>query len=331
MSERPLRLAVALNGYGLDHWAEDGGHRDILPWDDLRGLAQQAEGLGFERIFVPEIGGREAFSTLAGLGLATDHIGLATGVVRLDSPDTFYVSRGLTTLGMAASSLDEMVDGRLTLGVGSSASIDRTRKLLRALREVVAGGEGFISEPELTWASGQTHWVMAPRRVPIFLAALGPRMVSLAGEVADGAILNWCTPERVARAREAIPRRDGFTLAVYVRLCLSPVDHHAAEALKVAVSRYIPMPHYRRQFELMGLGPLVDQALRGAEIPLDPVGRVPDELVEAVCISGDPAQARGRLDEYGNAGADLVVVYPVPARDAVSSITGTMMAAAPEA
>jgi alkanesulfonate monooxygenase SsuD/methylene tetrahydromethanopterin reductase-like flavin-dependent oxidoreductase (luciferase family) len=316
------RLAVVLNGYGLDHWEKDGGHRDLLGWDDLRGLARLAEDLGYEAIFAPEISGREAFSTLAGFARETDRIRLATGVVPLRARD-------LLTLGMAASSLDEMSGRRFTLGVGSQASIERTRETIRALRDVVAGDEGIRSGPDGPWATGQLDWHTNPRRIPLWLAGLGPRMVDLAGRAADGVLLNWCTPERVAAARKAIPRRGGFTMAVYVRACLAHVDDAASAALKVAAARYLHLPPYARQFEAMGLGAEVRaarEALRGDQSPEE---AVPDRVVESTCVLGDRESAIDRLGLYADAGADLVAVYPVPAREAVSSLSGTMMAVAP--
>jgi alkanesulfonate monooxygenase SsuD/methylene tetrahydromethanopterin reductase-like flavin-dependent oxidoreductase (luciferase family) len=316
------RLAVVLNGYGVDHWEKDGGHRDLLGWDDLRGLVHLGEDLGYEAIFVPEIQGREAFSTLAGFAGETDRIRLATGVVPLRARD-------LMTLGMAASSLDEMSGGRFVLGVGSQAGIDRTRDTLRAVHEVLEGNEGILAGPDGPWATGRLDWHRSPRRMPVFLAALGPRMVDLAGQAADGVLLNWCTPERVAAARKAIPRREGFTVAVYVRACLAHVDDAATAALKVAAARYLHLGHYARQFEAMGLGAEVRAAHQTLQGDRSPEEAVPDRLVQATCVFGDRESAIKRLGAYAEAGADLVAVYPVPVREAVSSISGTMMAVAP--
>lgn len=316
------RLAVVLNGYGVDHWEKDGGHRDLLGWDDLGSLARLAEDLGYEAVFVPEIRGREAFSTLAGFAGETGRIRLASGVVPLRARD-------LLTLGMAASSVDEMSGGRFVLGVGSQSGIDRTRETLRAIRAVVEGNEGILSGPDGPWSTDRLDWHVNLRRMPIFLAALGPRMVELAGQVADGVLLNWCTPERVATARKAIPRREGFTVAVYVRACLAHVDDAATAALKVAAARYLHLGHYARQFEAMGLGAEVRAAHEALQGDLSPEEAVPDRVVEATCVFGDRESALHRLGEYAEAGADLVAVYPVPAREAVSSISGTMMAVAP--
>jgi alkanesulfonate monooxygenase SsuD/methylene tetrahydromethanopterin reductase-like flavin-dependent oxidoreductase (luciferase family) len=180
--------------------------------------------------------------------------------------------------------------------------------MLQALRGLVAKGQGHDAE-----RAYETDWLTDARPVPIYLAALGPRMTALAGELADGVILNWCTPERVAEARAAIPPSGGFTVVVYVRACLSHIDEHAGEALRFAASRYADMEPYRRQFEAMGV--------RASS---------PDAIVAQVCVQGEREAARRRLQEYAEAGADLVVVYPVPAGEAVSSLTGTLMAAAPD-
>ncbi|MGH2693104.1 MAG: LLM class flavin-dependent oxidoreductase [Actinomycetota bacterium] len=290
MSGGSLRLAVALNGYGLER---RDGSREVLAWDEIAGLARLAEELGYEAIFAPEIAGWEAFTLLTGIGAHTERIGLTSGVVPLSARDP-------SRLAMGAASLQELSGGRFTLGLGSRESIERTKAALVELRGLIDEGRG-------------TDWVGAPRPTPVYLAALGPRMTELAGQAADGVILNWCTPERVAAARAAIPRREGFTIAVYVRACLSHVDEHAAEALRIAASRYASMESYRRQFEAMG----VDAS--------DPAA-----VAARTCVAGEWDAAIARLREYAEAGADVVVVYPVPAGEAVSSLTGTLMAAAPK-
>ncbi|MCA1848959.1 MAG: LLM class flavin-dependent oxidoreductase [Actinobacteria bacterium] len=283
------RLAVALNGYGLEG---PDGSREVLPWYEVASLARFSEELEYESVYAPEIAGWEAFALLSAIAGVTERVGLVTGVVPLGARDP-------QRLAMATASLQEVSAGRFTLGVGSREPMEATGARLGELRELIARGRS-------------TDWAHAPRPAPIFLAALGPRMTELAGELADGVILNWCTPERVAAARAAIPRREGFTIAVYVRACLSHVDEQADEALRVAASRYASMGPYRGQFEAMGVD------------PSDPM-----EVAARTCVRGDATSARRRLREYSEAGADVVVVYPVAAGEAASSLTGTLMAAAP--
>jgi alkanesulfonate monooxygenase SsuD/methylene tetrahydromethanopterin reductase-like flavin-dependent oxidoreductase (luciferase family) len=293
-----LRLAVVLNGYGLD----DGVRREVLGWEDLAELARLAERLGYERVFAPDIGGWEAFTSLSGMAGVTERIGLTTGVVRLDLRDP-------RTLAMSSASLQVLSAGRFALGVGSGGSIDWTRRRIEGVRELLATGRA-VTDGEGAGAI-ETDWALAgPPPTRLLLAALGPRMVRLAGEVADGVILNWCTPERVAEARAEVGEER--LISVYVRACLSHVDEQAADALRVAAARYLALDPYRRQFDRMRVGPQ------------------PEAVADATCVRGGRDQALARLAEFAEAGADLVAVYPVPVGDASSSLAGTMMALAPD-
>jgi 5,10-methylenetetrahydromethanopterin reductase len=327
MAQRTMQLAVALNGYGLTVERPEGPVRQVLPWHDVVQIVETVEETGYEAVFTPEIAAREAFSTLAGFAAVTTRLRLVTGVVRLDRRDVHATA-------LAAATLDDLSAGRFVLGLGSSWSLEQTRAFVDEVRQALRGNEvvGTGPDGERVTVAGLDH--PAPG-VPVFLAALGPRMTELAGEVADGVLLNWCTPERVARAREELAagaRRAGrdpadIVVAVYVRACLGHDRAHALAALREAAGHYAAMPKYRRQFEAMGLG----EEARAAQPPDD--GRwdhVSRALVEAVCVLGTREEAHDRLAEYHRAGADLVVVYPVPAQEAVSSIMGTVLAAAPD-
>jgi alkanesulfonate monooxygenase SsuD/methylene tetrahydromethanopterin reductase-like flavin-dependent oxidoreductase (luciferase family) len=174
-----------------------------------------------------------------------------------------------------------------------------------------------------------------PISVPIWVAALGDRMVRLAGECADGVLLNWCSPERVRAARslvdEAAARagrdRAAVTVAVYVRACLGLEEPVAMEALKEMTGRYAAIPHYHRQFEAMGLGQEAALAAKAFESGMP--GEVPDQLVRAVAVTGGRREALLRFAEYREAGADLVFCYPVTSLDPFSSLLGTVLGAAP--
>ena len=312
------RLAVALNGYGDSRLGPGRVDRDVLPWPDLAELGRMAERVGYSTVYTPEIGARDAFATLAALAAETTRVRLATGVVRLDRRETRVTA-------MAAASLHELTGGRFILGIGSSGSIDETRRQIEALRHLLAGDAAPGADPVHLPAPG----------IPVYLAALGPRMTELAGEAADGVLLNWCTPERVREARDQVSdgaRRAGrdptdVAIAVYVRACLNPPGPAAEEALQVAAAQYAAMPVYRRQCEAMGLGDEARAAAKAWETGDSSL--VPDELVRALCVQGDSQEARRRLGEYA-AHADEVVVYPVAAREAESSLLGTILAVAPD-
>jgi alkanesulfonate monooxygenase SsuD/methylene tetrahydromethanopterin reductase-like flavin-dependent oxidoreductase (luciferase family) len=292
--------------------------REPLAWHDLVLTTELAETSGYETLFLPEISGRESFATLAALARATYRIRLATGVVPM-------TSRTPDVMAMGAATMAELSGGRMILGVGVGdprpGSLERLRELVDLLRSALAGEEVSIG--------GETfRLALPPQRVPIWIAALGEKTMRLAGEVADGVLLNWCTSERVREARRLVNEgaasagRDpsNVTVAVYIRACVGQESAHAIPALGAAAATYASIPHYRRQFERMGLR---------TEAAIAAQGRISESLVESVCLVGEAGSASARLQLYRDAGADLPVVYPVPCLDTVSSIQGTVMGLAP--
>jgi len=298
--------------------------RDPLPWAALASIVREGEEAGYDTVFLPEILGRDALVTLAALAGETNDLGLATGVVPMRSRTPLLTA-------MAAATVHERSGGRLMLGVGTGpprpGALDELRGFVLALRALLAGGTIGRSGREVGLALDPGS------PVPIWISAMGPRAFALAGEIADGAILNWCTPERVVFARGRIAeaaeaaRRDPaeVTLAVYVRAWVGEDLEAARRALRIAAGEYASYPAYRRQFEHLGLGPQADRAAAAHR-----AGRpeeVPEALFEAVSAVG--AEAPGRLAAYREAGADVAVVYPVVVGEPTASIRGTLAALAP--
>jgi alkanesulfonate monooxygenase SsuD/methylene tetrahydromethanopterin reductase-like flavin-dependent oxidoreductase (luciferase family) len=298
--------------------------RDPYPWGDLSGLARIGESLGYRALFLPEVGSRDVLATLTGLAGETRSLRLASGVLPLPA-------RSSRLLAKAAATVQERSEGRLLLGIGTGPAVPGALEHLRAtvamLRAAFAGEEATTPEGD------RFRLALVPEPAPeIWVAALGPKAARLAGEVADGVLLNWCTPERVAQAlgelREgaAIAGRDpaDVTIAVYVRACINEDESVALETVRTAAGEYARYGAYARQFERMGLGEEAGRAAaaHAAARPAD----VPERFVRAVAVVGSPADARARLDEYRTAGADLPVVYPAivpgirPARSALTSL-----------
>jgi 5,10-methylenetetrahydromethanopterin reductase len=317
--------------------------RDPLPWPHLVQAVQTAEETGYEAVFVPEIAGRESFSTLSGFAIATSSIVLGSGVVSV-------WSRHPSTTAMGAATIQELSGGRFILGVGAGASrgseagrftarmgpIELVRRYVSAVREILAGQAIRSADRDDPFGlDGFSLGLPPDPPPPIWLAALGDRMVRMAGEVADGVLLNWCTPQRVARARELLNEtarrrgRDpaGMTVAVYVRACLGLEEPIALTALKEMAGQYAAFPHYRAQMEQMGLGE--EAALAAKAFEAGRADEVPESLVRALTVAGGRAEALQRFQAYRDAGADLVVCYPVAALEPYSSILGTILTAAP--
>jgi len=300
--------------------------RDAFAWPVFSALAQEGERLGYAAVFLPEIVGRDALVALGELAGQAERLRLATGIVPM-------TSRTPLLTAMAAATVQERSSGRLLLGLGTGSpvpgALDRLRELVGALRRLLAG-----ERVELDGRTMKLSLVPA-EPVPIWISALGPRAVALAGQTADGVILNWCSPERVAEAvaqvREGAERagRDpaGIVVAVYVRASLGQEGAAASRALRAAAGEYASFPAYARQFASMGL-----ESEARAAAAAHAAGRpdhVPKTLVRAVCLVGDGATARERLDAFREAGADLPVVYPVASGgDPSGSVAATLRTAA---
>ena len=263
--------------------------RDPYPWRDLAALAREGEAAGYRALFLPEVGARDTLATLTGLAGETQQLLLATGVVPLPA-------RTPALLAMAAATVQERSGGRLLLGLGTGparpGALAHLRATVEALRQAFAGAPAQVGgEPVATG-------LPLPTPPQIWIAALGPRATRLAGEIADGVILNWCTPDRVASATRQVAEGAAaagrhpstVTVAVYVRAAL--VAGSAGPA-RDAAAEYASYPAYRRQFADLG----IDAA-------------DPEAIVRAVMLT-DRVSAVERIAAYRAAGADLPVVYPV--------------------
>jgi F420-dependent oxidoreductase-like protein len=285
-------------------------------------LARTAERLGYDSIWVTHGLGRDSFLVLAAYGAATSRIGLGNGVVPI-------YPRHPVSMAQAALTLSEMTDGRFKLGIGVShaASMEdmlglRVVEPLHAMREYVAVLRGALGDgADFSGRHYRARWAMAvPRRPPappIYLAALSTKMLELAGEIADGAILWLCPPEYVravavpaiARGRRRAGRTlDGFQIVAAVPLAVTDDRRAALSAFRAELVRYASLPFYRAMLETAGLG---------AEIAaFDRDGVVPAAMAEALGGLGSAEAARDYVDAYRRAGTTLPAIRPITFPDA---------------
>ena len=232
-------------------------------------------------------------------------------------------------MAQAALTLNEQVRGRFTLGIGVShrASMDAMlgvpiKEPLAVMREYVAVLRGALGAgADFEGKHYRAHWSLAvptrPPAPPIYLAALGPKMCELAGEIADGAILWLTSPDYVRDvARPAIERGrrragktlQGFEVVAAVPLAVTDDRTAAVAAFRTELARYVALPFYRAMMEASGLG----EALRTA----DRDGAVPAVMAEALGGIGDAATARKFVEAYRRAGVTLPAVRPITFPDA---------------
>ncbi|MDR7520226.1 MAG: LLM class flavin-dependent oxidoreductase [Armatimonadota bacterium] len=317
------------------------GPRDLLPARTLVEFAVLAEDLGYDSVWVPEGRGREAIALIGAMAPATARIRLATGIL------PFY-SRPPALVAMAATTLADLSGGRFILGIGAGHAaiieggygldyrdpLRAARECIVILRQALAGGQvrvrGRIFRAETFQLESR------PRHaVPIYLAALGPRMLHLAGEVADGVVLNWATPEQVQWAAEAVREAaqmagrdpDDVTVVAFVRVAVTEARAAAWQVLRRLFAVYAAMPAYAHMFGAAGLSGeimAVTASLQTGGVDAA-AAAVSGEVVETLGLVGSAEACREGLNRYRRAGADLVVAYPFPVGpDAKRSMRSTI-------
>jgi alkanesulfonate monooxygenase SsuD/methylene tetrahydromethanopterin reductase-like flavin-dependent oxidoreductase (luciferase family) len=276
--------------------------RFALSEADQRAIAREARAYGYTSLWTPIGNTREPFDICAVWHTAS---GLATGIAVAPMS-----SWSIETLTSVAKETVDRCQGRFTLGVGSGRLTDAPLRVMRQTIEAVRGRLPVV---------------------PIYLGALGPQMLRLAGARYDGAALNWCSPEQVRWSREQVAAgaraggRDPAEVRIheYIRVCVDEDERVARTAFAKMVMTYaLARPGrdetkgYRRHFTRMGF----DAALRELEdrrewgATEDQLAeRFPDELLRVVGYWGRPDGARAAFLKLAE-GLDIAVVRLVPAR-----------------
>jgi alkanesulfonate monooxygenase SsuD/methylene tetrahydromethanopterin reductase-like flavin-dependent oxidoreductase (luciferase family) len=329
-----------------------------LSWEEHRQLAREAAQLGYTSAWTNASVWRDPFQVCGQWSTASAEVvpgGLGTGISVVPVPLWRPVS-----LASAAASVSELSGGRFMLGIGSGRihapayartfgqetqpPIALVRDWLRVLRGLLAGQAVEYEGKTVALHGAQINVKHPP--VPLYVGALGPQMLRLAGEASDGAALNWCTPETVAWSRERCAEgarkagRDPAEIAMveYIRICVDDDEDAARRAFtKVLLGYALAQPGvpkhlgYRGHFARMGF----DEALGELEARRDAgaseqeiVENFPRDLAKLVGYYG-PASGAAAAFERLSAGLDLAIVRVVPARKNVASVRAVMEACAP--
>jgi alkanesulfonate monooxygenase SsuD/methylene tetrahydromethanopterin reductase-like flavin-dependent oxidoreductase (luciferase family) len=159
-----------------------------------------------------------------------------------------------------------------------------------------------------------------PEPVPIYLGALGPRMLELAGEIGDGVLLNWIPPEMVPEslrhveigARRAGRSLEGFEIACFVRVCATDDPEPARDWLARETTGYAIVDSYARFFTACGFGPEVEAVNKAwqAGDRAGAVKQVSRRFLDGLGVVGPADFCRQRLGEFARAGLTQPVVVP---------------------
>jgi alkanesulfonate monooxygenase SsuD/methylene tetrahydromethanopterin reductase-like flavin-dependent oxidoreductase (luciferase family) len=303
--------------------------RSALRASALADLARLAEDAGFHSIIYTEMHNDVLAHLVAAAGITRRSL-LMSGIANVGL-------RHPMLMASAAAVVDDVSRGRFILGLGtgnewhSDVKYDTlAAKPLQLMREYVTvvraalSGEPVRQDGPRYPVSG-LRLSFAPLRadLPIFLAALGPKMAELAGEIADGAIVHMNGPDDLVALRNCIERgctRGGrdftrFTLAALPIACVDDDIAVARETVRRAIARYLGYDSYQRHLTRLGYAAVVEQARQPLTLgAASGVQRsVPDELVDRVGIFGTIERCLGQIDAYRQAGADIVIVSPRPA------------------
>jgi len=309
----------------------------IAPWgeslDELAGVAARAEQAGLDSVWLPELH-RSASVSLAAVIAGTRTIRAGTAIM-------WSFVRSPMVVALEALDLDELSDGRLVLGLGSGVKrlneqwhgvpwerpVARLREVVRAVRHFIAHAhEGRPMELEGELATMRIRGYerpFAPRRavIPIHLAAVGPQMTALAGEVADGwlghelgspAYLRERILPGLHRGLERAGRERG-ELEVVASACCVPHEDGAQARRWAAglVAFYATVRTYEPLFEFHGFLDEAREVQRrfAAGEPERMAAAVPDAMVDALTCAGRPEEVRARLADYDGL-ADCVKASP---------------------
>jgi 5,10-methylenetetrahydromethanopterin reductase len=301
------------------------------PMPELAARAREYEALGYTDVWVPdERLLRNVYVSLATIASATTRIGLGPAVT---NPYTRHPAH----TAAAIATIDELSGGRATLAFGAGGGLDaygiKRANPVQTLREAVqisqllTRGETASYQGEV-FSLGATQLDFTPvRPVPVYLAARGPKILQLAGEVADGAILGgFAQPDGLRYAMDMVDRgieragRDPGDVDVMSWLYVSVDDDPAAA--RTAVSKMVLASLVTSRPILDRIGIELPSALRDRldaqgwryprETPEEAAALLPDHIVDAFALHGTPAQVRKRLDVIRDCGIDHVafVLFP---------------------
>ena len=287
--------------------------------DDAIARARAAETLGYDSLWSTQLpDARDASLVLAALAANTSRLKIGTGVLPI-------YTRHPTAMVQMAATLDELSGGRFILGLGVSHKVTVEAMWGLALDKPVAAMREYLTIVRASIRDGgcsiegdffTARWrYSGPRRadLPIMISALNPRMLELAGELADGVVLYMCGPDYIrdevmpalrAGREKAGRSMEGFEIVAAVDACVTTDRSAALDVYKATLDRYASLPYYRR-------------AMAAGEFS-------PDRLAAI----GDRDQVAAVIARFREAGVTLPGVGPFAGHDGAKGFEATLEAAA---
>ncbi len=323
-----LALNVAYWGFGMG------------PQEQLA-VVQEAERLGYDSVWAAEAYGSDTATVLAWLAAQTTKIRLGSAIFQMPA-------RTPAMTAMTAATIDQLSGGRMMVGLGSSGpqvaegwhgqrfahQLQRTREYVAVVRMALdrqrVEYHGETIELPLPDGPGKALKLMispVQERIPIYLAAIGPKNTALAGEIADGWIPTFFSPEYVSEFRRLLAEGadrvgrslDGFEIAPTLSAFVSDDRELARNLMRPGLALYIGGMGSRRQNfynNLVQRYGFEDAAKEVQDLYLDgkkaEAGEaIPDELIDMVSLCGPRDVVRDRLEAFRDAGVGTLMITPM--------------------
>jgi F420-dependent oxidoreductase-like protein len=293
---------------------------------------REAERLGYESAYVTHIAARDSLAVLAAYASRTSTIKLGTGVMPI-------YSRTPVATAQIATTIDEIAGGRVVLGLGLSHRVtvenwygQEIGKPVREMREYVSAvraildGEDPPADNEVFKTNFHFSGYAARPDFPVYMAALSPGMLRLAGELGDGVILWLCTPPYirdvvipcVTEGRERAGKSlDGFDIDAAVPTAVTDEPEQARAKLRSDLIPYFSLPFYRAMLERSGFEADIagfDSSMSSGDVE-SAVAAISDDFLATLTAIGSVDEAAASVRRYLEAGATSPCIGAVPKTD----------------
>ncbi len=292
---------------------------------------RRADELGYDSVYVTHIAGRDSLTLLMAYAAATERIKLGTGVLPI-------YSRTPVATAQQAATIDEFSNGRMVLGLGVSHAVtvenwygtkivrpvSAMREYVGAVRAMLTGGD--MPEGEFFPTKFRFMGYEPRATLPIYVAALSPNMLRLAGEVADGVMLWLCNPAyiesvvvpEVRAGRERAGKSlDGFDIVAAVPSAVVDGRESAYETMRGDLVTYWSLPFYRAMIERSGFeGDIAafDRGMQDGDVEAAKRA-ISDRFLDSLTAIGSSEDVRAGIARYSAAGATSPGVGAVPGTD----------------
>ena len=298
-----------------------------LPLPEYLALARDCEARGYDTLWLGETAGGDAITLMTLLASHTERVGVASGVIPIQT-------RSPIILGMSAATLSHVAPGRISLGLGVSsriiveqwhglpfhAGLGQIREAVQIIRATAAGERVNFDGKYYRMKNFKLMAPPPPQHPKIVLAALGPEMLELAGEIADGVLLNWIPPEAVpasiehlrAGAKRAGRSLDGFEIAGFIRTTVTDKVDEARAGLARDITGYAIVDVYANFFRSCGFTDemaKINAAWKSGD-RAGAVREVSPRVLDGLGVVWNEAFCRERFAAYARAGLTMPVVLP---------------------